>query len=122
MDAPNLFCPRCMPKRFILANQLFKCRVLEASLFYLPIPRGHAFMTTKLKRMTFHQQNDRIKRFDGFIRRKGTGTPEDFAKKMNISRATLFRLLDYFRSLGAKIVYNKERRTYYYEEPFELKF
>ena len=72
--------------------------------------------------MTFHQQNDRLKRLDGFIRRKGTGTPDDFAQRMNVSRATLFRLIDYFRSIGAKIAYDKERQTYCYEEPFELKF
>jgi predicted DNA-binding transcriptional regulator YafY len=56
-----------------------------------------------------------IERADKFIHLKATGTPKDFAATLCISRATLFRLLEYLKSTGAPIKYNKYRETYYYE-------
>lgn len=52
---------------------------------------------------------------------KSTGSPRELADRMSVSRATLFRHLDDLRSMGAPIAYEKDRQTYYYEEPFDLK-
>lgn len=71
--------------------------------------------------MTFFDHIDRIKRLHLLIRHKSTGSPSELADRMDVSRSTLFRHLDDLRSMGAPIAYEKDRQTYYYEEPFDLK-
>ncbi|MBL7803772.1 MAG: HTH domain-containing protein [Saprospiraceae bacterium] len=71
--------------------------------------------------MTFFDHVNRIKRLHNLIRMKSTGSPKDLADRMAVSRSTLFRHLDDLRSMGAPIAYEKDRQTYYYEEPFDLK-
>jgi predicted DNA-binding transcriptional regulator YafY len=56
-----------------------------------------------------------IGRADQLIRLKATGTADEFAVKLGISRATLFRLLEYLRSTGASVKFCKYRKAYYYE-------
>ena len=62
----------------------------------------------------------RLKRMDFFIKRKATGTPSHFAKLLEISETTLYRNIIDLKNLGAVIVYDKEKESYIYEEPFEL--
>ena len=80
--------------------------------------QGH---TKNFRLMTFFEHVDRIKRLDSLIRHKATGSPEELADRMDVSRATIFRHLDDLRSVGAPIAYEKDRQTYYYDEPFDLK-
>jgi len=54
------------------------------------------------------------------IKRKATGTPEQFANKMNMSRSALMRALNEMKELDAPICYDKIRETYYYCEQVEL--
>jgi predicted DNA-binding transcriptional regulator YafY len=48
------------------------------------------------------------------IRSKRTGTPIQFAEKLEISESTLYQHLNDLRELGAPIAYDKFRQTYYY--------
>lgn len=53
---------------------------------------------------------------DYLIKHKSTGTPEQFAKKLNISRSTCFDYLFYMRGeLTLVICYDRSNSTYYYE-------
>lgn len=72
--------------------------------------------------MTFKDHLLQVKRLHELIRLKSTGTPEKLAQRMNISRATVFRKIDYLKALGAEIEYDRDRMTYYYIEPYELSF
>lgn len=54
------------------------------------------------------------------IKRKATGTPEQFAEKMNMSRSALMRAIREMKELDAPICYDKIRETYYYCEQVEL--
>jgi len=56
-----------------------------------------------------------MERADRLIRLKATGTAEEFAVQLGISRATVVRLLKYLREKGASIKYCKHRRAYCYE-------
>lgn len=71
--------------------------------------------------MNFTDHLSLIKRLHDLIRRKATGSPEELADRLNISRASLYRYINDLKSLGAPIKYNKERRCFGYEEPFDLK-
>ena len=59
--------------------------------------------------------NNLIERADLLIRLKATGTSDEFAIKLGISRASVFRLLQYLRDIGMPIKYCKYRKAYYYE-------
>ena len=56
-----------------------------------------------------------IERADRLIRLRATGTSVKFAVTLGISRATLFRLLQYLRETDKPVKYCKYRQTYYYE-------
>ncbi|TSJ43047.1 HTH domain-containing protein [Mucilaginibacter corticis] len=57
---------------------------------------------------------DRLDHLNSLIRKKATGTPEQLAKKLNVSERTTFEYLDILKSLGADIRYSRERQSYYY--------
>lgn len=50
-----------------------------------------------------------------------TGTPEEFAMKLHVSKRQLYNLLDELRGLGASISYSRKSKTYYYVTNFDLK-
>ncbi len=62
-----------------------------------------------LKKLSF--LNDLLKQGD-------TGTAEDLAGKLNVSRRTVFRYLDELRINGAVIGYSKIQKTYYFKNKF----
>lgn len=72
--------------------------------------------------MKFKEQLSLLKRIDFLIRRKATGKPQDFAKKLNISEASLFRYLRDLKDMGAPIFYNSDRENYTYLDDFTLNF
>ncbi|WP_420577028.1 hypothetical protein [Ekhidna sp.] len=59
---------------------------------------------------------DRLKRMDDLIRRRATGSPEQFATKMGMDRSTLMRYLSELRELDAPIYFDPIKQSYYYEE------
>ncbi len=74
--------------------------------------------------MNLVEQIYRLERIDRLIRRKGTGPPDAFSRKLGISPRQLFRLLDELKSYGLPIKYSRERQTYYYirEVDFNITF
>lgn len=63
---------------------------------------------------------NRLKRLDSLIRMERTGTAEEFAKKIGISRSMLMENLREMRELGAMINYCAYRRSYFYANNFDL--
>lgn len=57
---------------------------------------------------------DRLEYLDVLIRKRSTGSPEQLAKKLNISKRTVFEYIDILRSLGANINYSRVKESYYY--------
>ncbi|OAV43229.1 HTH domain-containing protein [Lewinella sp. 4G2] len=62
----------------------------------------------------------RLLRLHKLISRGATGSPVELARKMGVSRATIFRMLAMLKDSGAPIAYCKNQQRYYYESPFEL--
>ncbi|MBN8577380.1 MAG: hypothetical protein J0L66_10585 [Cytophagales bacterium] len=62
----------------------------------------------------------RLKRLDSLIKKEATGTAEEFAEKIGISRSMLMINLDEMREMGALIKFCPIRKTYYYAEEFNL--
>ncbi|MEZ4908098.1 MAG: HTH domain-containing protein [Saprospiraceae bacterium] len=64
--------------------------------------------------MNFFEKITLIERMDQLLRMKGTGTSEELANRLGISRSTLYEMLETMRNMGAEIEYNASRKTYYY--------
>ena len=58
---------------------------------------------------------------DDLIRRRATGTPEEFAQKMGLSRSALMEYIKSLKALNAPIRYDNLRRSYCYLFPCKLK-
>jgi predicted DNA-binding transcriptional regulator YafY len=67
---------------------------------------------------------ERISRIDQLMRLKNTGSAEELAAKLGISRSTLFETLNLMKDYGAEIAYCPHRQTYYYAQEgcFEIGF
>jgi predicted DNA-binding transcriptional regulator YafY len=59
---------------------------------------------------------------DRLIRSKATGSPDEFAVKLDISKRALFDNLNILKDLGAPIAYSKSRNSYYYNEEGGFQF
>jgi biotin operon repressor len=63
---------------------------------------------------------EKMQVFNALIRQEHTGTPDKFAKKLNISRTTLYEIISECRSYGVEVGYSRVRGTFYYKKPVNL--
>ena len=69
--------------------------------------------------------HDRVLQFNhlcNLIRRKATGTPGQLAKRIQVSRGTLYKLLKELESYGAEIEYDCARKCFYFEKETDIEF
>ncbi|MBK7652717.1 MAG: HTH domain-containing protein [Flammeovirgaceae bacterium] len=57
---------------------------------------------------------ERLDRMNDLIRRKATGNPDEFAKKLQVSRSQLMQDLKELRDLGAPIEFCNASQSYWY--------
>ena len=55
-----------------------------------------------------------------YERQEKTGTPMEFAQKLNISKSKLYELLGDLKSLGMEVKYNRRQKTFYYADSSKL--
>jgi predicted DNA-binding transcriptional regulator YafY len=70
--------------------------------------------------MKLFEYLDRINLMHRLVQRRRTGTPNELAVQIGVSRTSLYELIDELRSRGAPILYSKSLRTFYYSEPFDV--
>ena len=63
---------------------------------------------------------DRISMAHKLVSAGVTGTPDEFAKYLGVSRTSLYELLDELKSRGAPIQYSKSAKTFYYKHPYDI--
>lgn len=63
---------------------------------------------------------DRISLMHKLVSRQRTGTPEELARMLGVSRTTLYELIDELRSRGAPIAYSKSAKTFFYSQPYDI--
>ena len=66
--------------------------------------------------MSLHKYLVRLKRTDSLIRKRATGNAGNLAKKLNLSKAGVYKFLQEMKEEGFPISYCKKRKTYYYTE------
>jgi len=60
------------------------------------------------------QQIELIERIDQLIRLKATGTPKKLAERLDISEATLYRLIETIKKMGAPVEFSSRYQSYIY--------
>lgn len=70
--------------------------------------------------MQYFNTIERVHRIHKLIQRQATGTPEEFAERLNLRKRQLYNILDEFKDYGASIKYNRMRSTFYYDNDFEV--
>lgn len=75
----------------------------------------------KISAMKLQKTLERYKKIDKLIKRENTGTPQEFAGKLGISKSQLYNCLDELRIRGAEIIYNKAKGSYVYQYPVEIR-
>lgn len=63
---------------------------------------------------------ERLQYLHSLIKKENTGTPDEIAFRMNISKRMVFNLIENLREFDASIIYDRHRKTYYYESEFSL--
>jgi predicted DNA-binding transcriptional regulator YafY len=63
---------------------------------------------------------DRISLLHKLVSRQRTGTPEELACSLGVSRTSLYELIDELRSRGAPIAYSKSTKTFFYRQPYDI--
>ncbi|MEL7121050.1 MAG: HTH domain-containing protein [Bacteroidota bacterium] len=71
--------------------------------------------------MSIIRKLKRIERMHHLIRRKSTGTPDAFARKLGCSKSMVYKLISELKDMGAPIVYHKYRESFIYTYPVDFK-
>lgn len=66
------------------------------------------------------EQLERLQRISQQIKAECTGTPEEFANCLHISRRQLYEYIGFIKDLGIDVSYSKHRKTFYLCNGHEL--
>ena len=66
------------------------------------------------------EQLERLQRIHDLIKLERTGTPNEFAETVHISRRQLYEYIQVIKDLGVEIKYSKSRNTFYLCNGHEL--
>ena len=72
--------------------------------------------------MPLRKYLNRVERFDQLVREEHTGPPEEFARKIGLSKRAFHELrTELIEDFECPIAYSSERKTYYYTEKGRLR-
>jgi predicted DNA-binding transcriptional regulator YafY len=63
---------------------------------------------------------NRLCKLHELIKKEETGTPQQLADSLQISRSYLYKVIGKLNDYGAKIKYDRTRHTFYYKESFKI--
>lgn len=68
--------------------------------------------------MKLLEQIERINRLHEMIKYRRTGTPQQLARRLNLSTSMVYKLMDELKIREVPIVYSRQLGTYYYSSGF----
>ena len=71
--------------------------------------------------MSIIEKIQKLERLHLAIKQEISGTPEDIAKRINISRACLYIYIEELKNLGAEIEYSRNSHCFFYKNNFSFK-
>ncbi|MBK5209683.1 MAG: HTH domain-containing protein [Flavobacteriaceae bacterium] len=66
------------------------------------------------------KQLERLRKAHKLIQQEKTGSPSEFANKLDVSERQVYKIIDYLKEIDAPIIYNRKIKTYYYTTSFDL--
>lgn len=63
---------------------------------------------------------DRMERLHLLIKRKGTGSPQQLATRLQLSESSVYEYIKTLKAMGGPIIYDFYRQSYVYEKPCSL--
>ena len=57
---------------------------------------------------------------DKLIGQEETGTPQELADRLKLSKSQIHNIINELKSCGVPIAYNKRNKSYYYTDSFDL--
>ena len=66
--------------------------------------------------MDIYKYFNRVQQLHTLLKRKGTGTPRELAKKLNLSERQTLEYVRELKDSGIPIAFCKHQKTYYYEK------
>lgn len=72
-----------------------------------------------MKKLT--QQIALLERVDQLIQLQATGSPKQLAKRLEVSEATIFRIIETMKEMNAPVYYDFAIRSYAYSEPTKFR-
>lgn len=67
------------------------------------------------------RQIEILERMDQLIRLKATGRPKQLAERLEVSEATVFRMIETMKEMNAPVCYDLARQSYVYTESTRFK-
>lgn len=71
--------------------------------------------------MNFIKQIERFQILSKLIQEQNTGSPEELAKRLNVSRRQLYNYLESLKDIGIEICYSRKYDTFYFGDRKKLK-
>ena len=71
--------------------------------------------------MNFIKQIERLQLLNKLIQEQNTGSPEELAKRLNVSRRQLYNYLESLKDIGIEICYSRKYDTFYFGDRKKLK-
>ncbi|WP_319479144.1 hypothetical protein [uncultured Draconibacterium sp.] len=66
------------------------------------------------------EQLERLQRINDLIKAEKTGTPDEFANSLHISRRQLYEYINFIKDYGVEVSYSKQRKTFYLSNGHEI--
>jgi predicted DNA-binding transcriptional regulator YafY len=70
--------------------------------------------------MKIFEYIDRINLLHKLIKEKRTGTPEELAKRVSLSKSRLCRVIEDLKLKGVPVAYSRQSQTYYYTNNYKM--
>ena len=71
--------------------------------------------------MKLLEQIERINRLHEMIKYRRTGTPQQLARRLNLSTSIVYKLMDELKLREVPIEYSRQLGSYYYSRSFQMK-
>ena len=66
------------------------------------------------------QQLERLRKIHQLIKKRNTGSPNELANRLKISRRQLYNVIEYLKEIEAPLIFSRKNNTFYYEHEFDL--
>ncbi len=67
------------------------------------------------------KQLERLRKIHKLIKAGNTGTPDELADKLGVSKRQIHNIVEDLKIINAPVEYNRKIKSYYYKKAFELR-